>query len=199
MSRLTKEKRNQLVLVSLLGLGLLAGFWFGVIRFQQEAIQNLDVRKKTAESKVKQVREANKNSDEIETQLAEVGKMLEIQEEDMAPEDNWYAWVVDSIRKFKLRYKVDIPQYVPGAAAEMNLLPKFPYKQVTVTVSGTAHYHDLGKFVADFENQFPNSRILNLDLQPASESGSDEREKLHFKMDIVSLIKSGPSRLANTP
>ena len=38
---------------------------------------------------------------------------------------------------------------------DVNLLPNFPYKQATLTVAGTAHFHDLGRFLADFENQIP--------------------------------------------
>jgi Tfp pilus assembly protein PilO len=199
MRRLSKQKTNQLIIVSVLILGLLAGFWFGVIQYQQDLISSLASRHADVEKNLKQVRDADKNSDRIEAELAAVEKALEMQEEDMAPENDPYAWVYKSIRKFKERYQVDIPKCDPGAKADMNLFPKFPYKQFTVTISGTAHYHDLGKFVADFENQFPTLRVLNLDLVPAAERGEDDRDRLSFKMDIVTLVKSGPSRTANTP
>lgn len=53
-------------------------------------------------------------------------------------------------------------------------------------VSGTAYFHDLGKFVAAFENAFPHARIVNLLVNPAS---SSEDETLSFQMDIIELIK----------
>jgi hypothetical protein len=68
-----------------------------------------------------------------------------------------------------------------------------------VSISGSAHYHDIGKFVADFENQFPTSRILNLDISPSSVTAADEKEKLAFKMDIVSLVASSANRPASNP
>jgi len=101
-----------------------------------------------------------------------------------------YSAMIAFISNFKKPYNVDIPQFNSGgAAAEMNLLPKFPYKQVTISVAGAAYYDDLGKFIADFENRFPSSRVLNLDLSPASSQNAEEKEKLSFRMDIVSLVK----------
>ena len=46
-------------------------------------------------------------------------------------------------------------------------------------------------FVADFENRFRFARIINLDVEPNSAGGTNEREreKLNFKMDVVFLVK----------
>ena len=63
----------------------------------------------------------------------------------------------------------------------------FRFKQVRFTVTGTAYYHDLGRFIADFENAFPHIRVVNLQLQPADVTGSDE--KLSFRMDILALVQ----------
>jgi hypothetical protein len=101
--------------------------------------------------------------------------------------------MVNTLRQFKLSYKIDIPQFSTIATADMNMLPKFPYKQATMTINGTAYFHDLGRFVSDFENRFPQIRIQNLDIQPASGFTQGDREKLTFKLDIVALIKSGAS------
>ena len=68
---------------------------------------------------------------------------------------------------------------------------KFPYKAAIFNVRGTAYYHDLGKFLADFENAFPYLRVQNLELEPAANSSATttgEAEKLAFKMEIVALI-----------
>jgi hypothetical protein len=73
------------------------------------------------------------------------------------------------------------------------LLPNFPYKQITLTVAGTAHFHDLGRFLADLENQFPHVRLLNLGLDANAPSATVEPETLSFKIDIVTLAKVNPS------
>jgi Tfp pilus assembly protein PilO len=199
MSKFSKEKRNQLVLVVLVTLAVMGGLWFSLIRYQQDGLKRLKVETGEAERKLSQIRDTIKNSGQTEAELADVSAKLEAQEEIMASGD-LYSWMVNSIRKFKLPYKVEIPQFNPrGGEEPVNLLPKFPYKQVTVTIVGTAYYHDLGKFVSDFENEFPTSRILNLDLSPASVQSPDEREKLSFKLDIVSLVRPGTSRAVSTP
>jgi hypothetical protein len=146
-------------------------------------------KKETAEKKMSEIRDSIKNSRQIGADLLTVSNKLALQEGDM-PMGDLYASMVNTLRKFKLGYKVEIPQFnSPGTAVDVTLLPKFPYKQVVMTIVGTAYYQDLGKFVADYENEFPTSRIVNLDLSPASVESPDEKEKLAFKMDIVSLVK----------
>lgn len=199
MNRLSKEKRNQLVLVIIATVAVIAGLWGFLIRSQQESLRVLSEKKASSENKISQIQNAIKNSQQIEKDLAINLRKLDAQEEDMASGD-LYLSMYNSIRRFKAPYKVDVPDFksVSGAAEE-DLLPEFPYKQVTITISGTAYYYDLGRFVADFENRFPSARIVNLDLLPASSAIPEDREKLSFKMDVVSLVKSGGARPAGTP
>jgi hypothetical protein len=70
------------------------------------------------------------------------------------------------------------------------MFPKFPYKAAAFNVRGSAYYHDLGQFLADFENSFPYARIQNLEIEPGavSASGTAETEKLSFRLEIVTLI-----------
>jgi Tfp pilus assembly protein PilO len=199
MSRLSKQKRNQLVLTTLLVVAAVIGLWFTLIRYQQKGLQELNRKKKMVESDLAQVVETKKNSAQIEAELLIVSNRLVLLEENMASGD-LYSSMYSSIRKFKQPYKVEIPQYTPpgSSAVEMNMLPKFPYKQFTVAISGTAYFYDLGKFIADFENEFPTSRILNLEITPASAQNAEEKEKLAFKMDIVSLV-SGTAITSGKP
>jgi len=70
------------------------------------------------------------------------------------------------------------------------LLPAFPFKQVKFAVTGTAYYHDLGRFIADFENTYPHIRVANLQVQPGD--AGDGAEKLSFRMEVIALVKSTP-------
>jgi hypothetical protein len=72
--------------------------------------------------------------------------------------------------------------------SDVDLLPKFPYKQLKVSVTGTAYYHDLGKFIADFENTFPHIRITNLTVDTGGAT-AEGGEKLAFRMEVVALVK----------
>lgn len=191
MKKLSKEKRNHLVLVALLTGMSLAGVWFGLINYQKQSLASLAERKKAAALKLELVKKTVENAAKIEAQLCEADKRLSHLEEGMASGD-LYSWVITSIRQFKLPYKVEIPQFSQiDGPKEMNLLPRFPYKQATITVAGTARFHDLGKFIADFENQFPYMRLVNLSMEPAPAFAASDRERLSFRMDIVTLVKPG--------
>jgi Tfp pilus assembly protein PilO len=191
MKRLPKEKRNHLVLVGLLTGIALVGVWFGVIKYQKQNLASLAARKQAATLKLELVKKAVGDAERIEIQLCEVDKRLARLEEGMASGD-LYSWVITAIRQFKLPYKVEIPQFSQiDGPKETNLLPRFPYKQATITVAGTARFHDLGKFIADFENQFPYMRLVNLSMEPAPAFAVADRERLSFRMDIITLVKPG--------
>ncbi|HLH54405.1 MAG TPA: hypothetical protein VKY92_12395 [Verrucomicrobiae bacterium] len=192
MNSLSKEKRNQLVLVIILSIGVVAGLWFGLIRSQQQTLEQLAQSKRSAQQKLEQVRQAIETADAVEMQLGEANKRLAKIESTMASGD-LYLWTINTLRQFKPGYRVEIPQFSQiDGPKDMNLLPNFPYKQANMTISGSALYSDLGRFVADFENQFPYMRILNLTLEPIP-SMAGERERLSFRMEIATLVKNSAS------
>ena len=193
MNKLPKEKRNQLILVVLIiGAGI-AGIWYGLINFQQQYLRDLADQKNAAQDKLRKVELAIKNADQTEADLATAGKKLADLEEDMGTGD-LFSWIVNKqLRPFLAPYKVEIPQFSQLEVKEMNLLPKFPYKQATIRVGGKARFHDFGKFLADFENNYPHFRVLNLEMEPASMASEADREKLSFSMDIIALVKPGAS------
>ena len=189
MNKLSKEKRNRLILVVLVTIVVLCGLWFGLVNIQQQNLDKLARDKTGAQTKLATREQAVKNADRLQTEVAETSKKLAELEEDMAPGDP-LSWLVGKIQVFKLPYKVEIPQISsPGETREF--LAKFPYKQATFAVGGTAYFHDLGKFIADFENHFPYFRIVNLDLAPTTGAVENEREKLTFNFQIVTLVKPG--------
>ena len=193
MNSLSKEKRNQLLLAILVTGCVLAGLWFGLIRFQQQRLDGLAQSKLSAQQRLAQVKQAIEMADVIEVQLADAGQRLTKIESTMASGD-LYSWTINTLRQFKLGYKVEIPQYSQiDGPKEMNMLPGFPYKQANMTISGTAFYTDLGKFVADFENQFPYMRVLNLSLEPVPSLAGNEKERLAFRMEIAALVKASAS------
>ncbi len=194
MNRLSKDKRNQLILVVLLTMVVVAGLYYSLIRYQQDGLRRLNDQIKVDQGKVQQVEDTISNSKQIEAMLNIVSNKLCAQEEEMASGD-LYSSMYNSVKNFKALYKVDIPQFSSGGdAAPVNLLPKFPYKQVTISIAGTARYYDVGRFISDFENRFPTSRVLNIDLSPASASGPEDQDKLSFRMDIISLVRPSGSR-----
>jgi len=192
MNKLSKEKRQQLILVVIVTVMAVAGMYAGLIRTQKESRLKLAARIEAAKARLEQVKRAVTMADQIEAELCESQKRLEKFEEGMATGD-LYSWAITTIRTFKLNYKVEIPQFSQiDGPKEVSLLPDFPFKQASVTISGTGKFHDFGRFVADFENQFPHIRLLNLTLEPTS-NAPGEREALLFRMEIATLVKPGAS------
>jgi len=180
-----RQKRNQLFMALAVTLLLIGGIAFGVIRPQYHKLAN--VRKETADT---QERLANyeqiiRQSDEATDELASVTAELSKEEQDMATGDI-YAWTIDLVRHFKANYRVDVPEIGQPNVSEMDLLSNFPYKQLEFTLRGTGYYHDIGKFIADFENKHPHMRVINLNMEPV---GGDS-EKLSFRMEIIALVNS---------
>ena len=190
MNRLSKEKRNQLIMVILGTLVLLALIYFGLIGPQNNSLRRIATLQSQADTQLRQIQAAIKKSDDVTAELRDVSYNLlqaEGPEGDIASGDV-YAWSYDLISQFKKSYKVEIPSIGQPSMSDVDLLPLFPYKQLRFSVSGTAYYHDLGKFIADFENTFPHIRVVNLVLDPVG----PDTEKLSFRMDIVALVKPNP-------
>lgn len=189
MNKLSKEKRNQLIMIGAGLVGVIAALWFLVIGAQRAKIHEIDGKISGTTAQIAKMEQVKKAASTIEAQLKDCQVRL-AQVESTMPSGDWYLWVNTTLRKFNVpTYHVDIPGIGAPVAGAMTLLPAFPYNQLTVAVNGTAYYDDLGKFLADFENQFPCMRIENLDLAPGYGPNSEDREKLTFHMEIISLTK----------
>ncbi len=182
-----REKRTQFILVIFCTLAVLGLIGFALIRPQYQTLSKIAKTESDERARLQKIKDTIKKAGDTTTQLSNVTSNLSRAEEDMASGDI-YAWTYDTIRKFKASYRVDIPTVGQPSLGDVDLLPQFPYKQIKVNISGTAYYHELGRFIADFENTFPHIRVLNLTIEPvnATEPGN---EKLSFRMDIVALVK----------
>jgi hypothetical protein len=183
-----RQKRKQLFTVLGVAVVLLSLIGFGLIRPQYATLSK--IKKKTVEAKtsLETITSAIQQTDARAQELANVSYDLSGAEADMASGDI-YSWTVETIRRFKANYNIDVPEIGQPSMGDVDLLPNFPYKQLRFTLAGTGYYHDIGKFIAAFENEFPHMRVVNLNLEPV---GTDT-EKLSFRMDIVALVKSNPS------
>ncbi len=185
MNKLPKAKRDQLILVGMGTLFLLILIVYGLIHPQYAAISAINSQTGAARAQLQSMTATIKKADTVSGQLADLTDALTQAESDLASGDP-AQWIYNTIRNFKEHYQVDISVNSQLSMGEVDLLPKFPYKQLKVTVGGTAYYHDLGKFIAGFENPFPHARITNLTLDPVGAgAGGDGNEKQAVRMDII--------------
>lgn len=191
MKRISREKRNHLVIVGCITAVTLGLIYFFLIQPQYDSLTNIARAKKAAESKLASIKSTITSSGTMSNDVSETSTALShSEEEDMASGD-LYSWTYDTLRRFKQPYRVEIPDIGHPTTEQMDLLPSFPYKQIRFTINGTAYYHDLGKFIADLENNFPHARVVHLVIE--SSPGTENNEKLSFRMDIIALVKTDPS------
>jgi hypothetical protein len=189
MNKLPKAKRDQVILTGMGTLALLGVIIFFLIRPQYAATSSINVRTTAARSQLQSMEASIKQANTVAGQLTNLTATLTQAESDLASGDP-AQWIYNTIRNFQARYQADVAVNSQLSTGPVDLLPDFPYKQLKVTVGGTAYYHDLGKFIADFENAFPHARITDLTLQPAGDTG----EKLTFRMNIIALLNPDGSQ-----
>jgi hypothetical protein len=192
MNGITKEKRDRLILVCIGTVFALLLIYFALIQPTYQRTRDINSKLNRERQNLQGMEDGIKNADTVAAKAMDLSETLAQNEDDMVNGDP-ASWIYDTIRNFKGHYKVDISVSGQLTTGDVDLLPRFPYKQIKVAVTGTAYYHDLGVFAADFENAFPHARIVNLVVEPDFTSG-DSAEKLSFRMDIIFLVKPNASQ-----
>lgn len=195
IKQLSPEKKQHLLGVCIGTVLVLAGIYFFVIRSAQASLAKIQVSIAEAEKKYSDAAKLVKSADAEEERLTRREEQLAAMESGMVTGDA-NLWIRLTYEKFRTQapYKVEIPNFPPPAMGDMTMIPEFPYKSATYRVSGSAYYHDLGKFLSEFENYFPYLRVLNLDLGPeesnaATSVAGEDREKLVFNFEVAALVK----------
>lgn len=189
MKRLPQAKRNQLIGVVAATIAAIALVYFFLISPQDQKNELLGGKIGSSTRFLQDIKKTNSQKNATAATLAELTQRLNHEEEDIASGDV-FAWSYETLRGFKTNYtRVEIPSIGQPAQSDCDLIGNFPYRQMRFSLAGTAFYHDLGKFVGDFENKFPHCRIVNLTADPVSNTGPAGNEKLSFKMDVIALVK----------
>jgi Tfp pilus assembly protein PilO len=191
MKKLSKEKQLHLLLVGIGTVAVIAGLWFGLISAQESKIHSIAQKSQNVQSEIEKIQKVVTDAKKVEAELQSATNRLSAIESSMpSASGDLFSWIVTALKQFNVpSYKVDMPQISSPGVDTVHMFPGFPYNQATVSVSGSAYYFDLGKFIADLENHFPYMRVQNVNLEPGSGSTPEEREKLTFHMEIVTLVK----------
>jgi hypothetical protein len=193
MKKLPPAKQKQLMVVLIVTVAMICAVYFLLISPQNDKNQQLAQQISQASTRLKEYQDTILKKQVVAEQLAVWSENMKHAEEDVASGD-LYAWTYDMIRRFKTAYpKLEIPTPGQPSLGDCDLIADFPYRQIRFSMTGTSYYHDLGRFVADFENRFPHCQVLNLWVDPAMGASGPATttlgEKLSFRMDIVALVK----------
>jgi len=192
MASLSKDKRNQLILVIMVTVALMVGLWYGVINTRTAELTRIQsARVKTIEN-LDKARKVISRAAQADSDMQRVTNKLAAVEETMASGD-LYSWTYLFLEKARAGQDVNFIDVGRPTRGDVSVLAQFPYAAAIFNVRGTAYYHDFGRFLADFENKYPYYRIQNLTLVPgydlATGSDSGTETKLTFRMDFVTLIQ----------
>ena len=192
MKNLPKEKRDKLILTAIGTAAVIAGLYLGLIKAMGESVEAMVKQTDEKKTKVVNAQRLVNSTTDLQKGLEQATAKLNVMEESMASGD-MYSWIILRLNKFREDHKVEIPQFSREVRTDVAMFPKFPYKAAVFTIRGTAFFHDLGRFIADFENAFPHTYLQNIEMEPASNSSANAAagahpELLTFKMEIVTLI-----------
>jgi hypothetical protein len=188
MNKLPKDKRARIVLVGLATVLTGAALWVALISPLLDTANGVNRRIDDSRSKAELGAKSLASSNQVAVGLAAASGQLAKAETNMATGD-LYAWMIQTMNRFKTPYAVDIPQISREVPAEVGVFPNFPYRAAIFVVRGTGYYHDFGRFLADFENSFPYIRVQNLELDSGGGFRVEDSEKLQFKMELVALVR----------
>ena len=197
--KLSKDKRDKLILVILGAVGLAIGLWYAVIGTRKTALADSIVQLQRAEDKLVRARNWVKDADKISRETEVIEKELRETERGFASGEDLYSWSYLLLQKAGEGHEVDIVDVTRPQEKSVLLLPDFPYRGAVFSVRGIADYHAFGKFLADFENRFPYFRVQNVSVGTTAEAGPEVtnarmgKEKIFFRVEIVALVKPNAS------
>ena len=195
MIKMAKSKRQQLVSLVLGSAFVFAALWFGLVNTLQHSLGETDDLIARVKVETEKARRLAGLVDRFKADLTNATERLQDLEIRMATGDV-YRWAIRTIQNFAAAARVEIVSLDPPHEQTWGILPSVPYPAATFSMSGTAYYHEFGKFLADLENSFPHLRVLRLELEPTHFGGAsaEEKEKLTFKMELMILINSAPAQ-----
>lgn len=195
--KLSKTKRDRLILVAIITVALSAGVWQLFIQTAKGRLDNARQLEAAALQKYQEAAGFLEKNPALESEALARSNQLAQAESTMANRSDPFSWSYQLIMRatnqanarLELR-EVTRPQ-TPGA---VGIIPDFPYQAVTFELRGLAFYEELGRFLADFENRHPFFQTRNLQLglvRDAEESGNSQAgtERLSFRVDVVALVQ----------
>ena len=194
LKSLSTEKKQHLVAVAMGTLLGLVAVYFLLVSSAKDDLAKLRVQTAEAEKKFTDADRLVKRAQAVQDELDKLEERLGRIEAGMVDSDP-VQWIRSTEIKFRAQapYKVAIPNFPFRGQAEMGMIPEFPYKSAIYSFSGNAYYHDLGRYLADWENQFPYIRVLNLEVTPEDAgpltTSTEDRERLGFSFEVAVLVK----------
>ncbi len=194
LKALSAEKKQHLAAVGMGTVLALVALYMLLIAPARQALVQLQTQTAEAEKKYTDADRLVRRGPAVQEELDRLEARLNSIEAGMVDSDP-VQWIRSTEIKFRAQapYAVDIPNFPFRGQGDMTMIPDFPYRAASYLFGGSAYYHDLGRYLADWENQFPYMRILNLEITPDDPgpfaATTDDRERLNFTFEVSVLVK----------
>jgi Tfp pilus assembly protein PilO len=196
MNKLSKEKRDKLILTIIGVVGALSVLYFLVITDQQDEIAQLKSKITAMTSKRDSAERQSKRTAEAEATLALQKKILAQKQSEMPRPGQDHAWFLNLMEEQRRKYDLEVDDIKTPENVEAGILPKFPFRAQALSVTMVGTYYDFGRFLADFENTYPYMRVQGLKVAPEVRMGTrpgestDAGGKLRFTYKVIALVKT---------
>src|ERR1041385_371470 len=108
MKQLPKEKRDKIIMIAVATVVACGALWYFVIDAQYDAIKDRETKIAQAQQDVENATRLVKQSPKIEENLEKVSDRMRQMEDTMAQGD-MYSWIIKTMNKFLVNYRVEIP------------------------------------------------------------------------------------------
>jgi Tfp pilus assembly protein PilO len=198
MNKLSKDKRDKLILICLGMVGIIAVVYFFLLTDMKDEYATLGTKITSLHDKVDRSQRLLKRQAELQARADELRKQLDQEQIHMPRPAQDHVWFIKIMEDRRAKFNLDINEIRNPEAWDPGVLPKFPFKGVSFTVSLIGSYTDFGRFLADFENSYPYMRVQLMNvttdvpqgLPGVAQPAPGDATKLRFNFRVISLIKT---------
>ena len=149
--------RNRLIFVLLVGVGVLLCGWFGLISPLQARLNVLKGKADLARMQLQLAQTGQDRGPYYRELLAERRAEMENLEFLMADASGsgLLGWGFGTLVPYFKTYDIVHLGWENPVLTDVDVPPDVPYRMATFGVSGQAHYHAFGRFLAAFRKRFP--------------------------------------------
>lgn len=197
MNKLSKDKRDKLILTLIGTVGIVAVLYFFVLSDMKDEHNTLGTKIFSTKDRIDKAERVIKRQQTFNQEMAALKGALDVRQAQMPKPGEDHVWFLRIVEDRRTKYDLDINEIRNPEPWDPGVLPNFPFKGVAFNVTLVGGYTDFGRFLADFENEFPFMRVQLMSITPevaagapGSPSATADTGKLRFNFRVVSLIKT---------
>lgn len=205
-----RDKQTQILAVAAGTLVVAGLLWFFFVSASSERLSRAEESFLDIDDRIRKAELRIRRGRIVEQEFAALKERIAQAERHMIPVEqlNGNKWMLDLISQFIQSRKHTVqPTRLsndPLIGKQFVFIPKFDYSGAAYDLELQAYFHDFGRFLADFENEFPYIRIQELEMAPLATpsastkptgdlpeelANSVEREQLRVSMRLIVLFR----------